>query len=108
TYTGQVKILLSNQKSAFVRQQSPLAETAIDSIQIDTQLQILKSKAVATSVIEKLKLYEDSDFKPSERLHSFFRKLRSWLSMPQPDESANHPPSADDLALAFGERLTAY
>lgn len=108
TYTAQVKILLSNQKSAFVQQQSPIAETAIDSVQIETQLQILKSKAVATSVIEKLKLYEDPDFKPSTRVHSFFRKLRSWLSMPQPEERADQAATMDDLVLAFGERLTAF
>lgn len=107
TYTGQVKILLSNQKSAFVQQQSPIAEAAIDAVQIETQLQILKSKAVATSVIEKLKLYDDRDFKPSARVHSFFRKLRSWLSMPQPEAGADQTAAEDDLALAFGERLTA-
>ncbi len=107
TYTGQVKILLINQKAAFVQQQSLVTEAPIDSVQIETQLQVLKSKAVATSVIQKLKLYEDPDFKPSPRVHAFFRKLRSWLSMPQLDTSTDPAAAADDLTLAFAERLTA-
>lgn len=108
TYIGQVKILLSNQKAAFVQQQSLVAEAAIDSVQIETQLQVLKSKAVATSVIQKLKLYEDSDFKSSKRVQEFFRKVRSWLSMAPLHASPDQVPTPDDLALAFGDRLTAY
>lgn len=106
-YTGQVKILLGNQKTAFVQQQSLVAEAAIDAVQIETQLQILKSKTVATSVIEKLKLAEDSDFKPSGRVHEFFRRIRSWLSMAPQDPSLNRGPTADDLAIAFADRLSA-
>ncbi|RYH57181.1 MAG: protein tyrosine kinase, partial [Alcaligenaceae bacterium] len=107
TYTGQVRILLSNQRTAFVQQQSLVAEAAIDSVQIETQLQVLKSKTVATSVIQKLKLYEDVDFRSSKRVHDFFRKVRSWLSIPQPDASPDQLATADELAQAFGERLTA-
>jgi len=107
TYIGQVKILLVNQRTAFVQQQSLVAEAAIDSVQIETQLQILKSKAVAISVIRKLKLYDAPDFKSSPRVHAFFRKVRSWLSMPQLDPGGDPATSADDLVLAFGDRLTA-
>lgn len=107
TYTGQVKILLINQKAAFVQQQSLVTEAPIDSVQIETQLQVLKSKAVATSVIQKLKLYDDPDFKPSPRVHAFFNKVRGWLSMPLLDTSADTAATADELALAFAERLTA-
>jgi succinoglycan biosynthesis transport protein ExoP len=107
TYMGQVKILLSNQKTSFVQQQSLVAEAAIDSVQIETQLQVLKSKAVATSVIQNLKLYEDSEFQPSSRVHALMRKVRSWLSMAPLDTGADQAPPADDLVLAFGDRLTA-
>jgi uncharacterized protein involved in exopolysaccharide biosynthesis len=107
TYMGQVKILLMNQKGAFVQQQSLVTDAPIDSVQIDTQLQVLKSKAIATSVIEKLKLYDAPDFKPSARVSTFFRKVRSWLSMAPADAPPRQAPSADDLALAFGDRLSA-
>lgn len=108
TYTGQVKILLINEKAPFIQQQSLLAEANIDSVQIETQLQVLKSKAVAISVIQKLKLYDDAEFKPSSaRMHAFFRKVRNWLSMAPLDENADKAATADQLALAFGDRLAA-
>ncbi|WP_445492971.1 polysaccharide biosynthesis tyrosine autokinase [Rhodopseudomonas sp. RCAM05734] len=107
TYMGQVKILLSNQKTPFVQQQSLVAEAAIDSVQIETQLQVLKSKAVATSVIQNLKLYDDSEFQPSSQVHALIRKVRSWLSMAPLDTGAHEAATADDLVLAFGNRLTA-
>ncbi|WP_022722519.1 AAA family ATPase, partial [Rhodopseudomonas sp. B29] len=107
TYTGTVKILLINQKTPFVQQQSLVAEDAIDSVQIETQLQVLKSKAVATSVIQSLRLYDESDFKPSARLHAFFQRVRHWLSMAPLDGGTDQGPTADQLAVAFGERVTA-
>lgn len=110
TYTGTAKILLINQKAPFVQQQSLLADAAIDSVQIETQLQVLKSKALASSVIQKLKLYEDSDFKPPARFRAFFSRVRSWLSMtpvePAPDSSPLVD-QADQLALEFVDRVTA-
>jgi polysaccharide biosynthesis transport protein len=108
TYTGQVKILLSNQRTSFVQQQSLVAEAAIDSVQIETQLQVLKSKAVAVSVIQNMKLYEDDDYKPSGRLHAFFRRARIWLSMTPLDTASDEAPTSDQLVLAFGDRLSAY
>lgn len=65
TYTGQVKVLFGNPKAQFVQQQSLLAETPLDNAQLETQIQILKSKAIATSVINQLKLADDPDFKDS-------------------------------------------
>src|SRR5579872_5272984 len=55
TYTAQVKILLANPKAQFIQQQSVLAEPAFDLNQFETQLQILKSRAIAVAVIDQLK-----------------------------------------------------
>jgi polysaccharide biosynthesis transport protein len=107
TYTGQAKILLLNQKAQFVQQQSLVAESTIDAVQIETQLQVLKSKAIATAVIDNLRLYEDSDFKPSGRLHEFFRRIRGWFPTPSQSDNSDRAPTPDDLALAFSDRLTA-
>ena len=68
TYTAQVRVLFGNPKAQFVQQQSLLAaEAPIDTTQLESQMQILKSKALATSVINQLKLADDPDFKPSGR-----------------------------------------
>src|SRR5882724_4230807 len=63
TYTAQVKVLFGNPKAQFVQQQSLVPDTPIDLTQIETQLQILRSDAIATAVINQLKLAEDPDFK---------------------------------------------
>ncbi len=44
TYTAQVHIMLANNKAQFVQQQSLVAEPAYVLSQIETQLQILKSR----------------------------------------------------------------
>ena len=47
TFTAQAQVLLGIPRAQFVQQQSLLAEPAFDVTQIETQLQILKSKAIA-------------------------------------------------------------
>src|SRR5262245_29367266 len=51
TYTARVQLVLANSKAQFVQQQSLLAETVLDFNQIETQLQIIKSRATAVEVI---------------------------------------------------------
>src|SRR6266704_5457000 len=47
TYTAQVKVLFGNPKTQFVQQQSVLAEAPIDAAQLESQIQLLRSKAIA-------------------------------------------------------------
>lgn len=62
TYTATAQVLLDNPKSQYVRQESPLAEPALDFAYIDTQTQIIRSPRLAIAVIEKLHLRNDPDF----------------------------------------------
>src|SRR5215831_15360331 len=64
TYTAQVQILLAP-KPQFVQQQSVLTEPPFDLTQIETQLQLVKSRGIAISVINELKLEDDPDFNGS-------------------------------------------
>jgi polysaccharide biosynthesis transport protein len=108
TYTGQVKVLFGNPKAQFVQQQSVLAETAMDNAQLETQLQILKSKAIATTVINQLRLADDPDFKAAEsKLHSTFQTIRRWFGLPLRDGTVNQNEVMDGLVAAFDNRLTA-
>ena len=65
TYTARVQVLLANPRAQFVQQQSILSEPAFDLDQIETQIQLLKSSALATSVITQLNLVNDPDFSGS-------------------------------------------
>ena len=77
TYTAQVQILLGAESRAdFVQQQSLLAAAAVDGPQIETNIQILKSRAIAVAVINQLKLADDPDLTASGPLSSFLHRFR--------------------------------
>jgi polysaccharide biosynthesis transport protein len=107
TYSAQVQILLTNPPQ-FVQQQS-LAAPPFDLSQIETQLQILKSRAIAVAVINQLKLDDDPDLNDSgPSLFSLWYRIRAWVS-PRPKdrqfEAPNQPP--EDVIKAFQDRLSA-
>src|SRR6266581_593698 len=103
TYTAQVRVLFGNSKAQFVQQQSVLAaDTPVDSSQLDSQIQILKSRAIATSVINQLKLADEPEFKePGQSWRSI---IGEWLG-------GRHPPRSvdpmDRLVDDFDKRLSA-
>ncbi|MCA1362859.1 AAA family ATPase [Bradyrhizobium sp. IC3069] len=110
TYTAQVQILLANPRPQFVQQQSLLAEPAFDLSQIETQLQLLRSKANAVAVIDKLKLGEDPDFSASGlSLQALWQRIWPWPSTRSkkdaPPETNGEP--SDTLVDAFLSRLSA-
>ena len=101
TYTAQVQILLGAQSRAdFVQQQSLLAASAVDGPQIETTIQILKSRAIAVAVINQLKLADDPDFTASGPLSSFLHRFRLGVSPPEADP-------LESLIAAFQDRLDA-
>jgi succinoglycan biosynthesis transport protein ExoP len=62
TYIAQTKIVIGTQKAQFVQQQSLFADAPVDSAQMESQIQILQSKPIAASVVQKLKLADDPEF----------------------------------------------
>jgi succinoglycan biosynthesis transport protein ExoP len=109
TYTGQVQVLFGNPKTQFIQQQSLLTEPTVDLTQIETQLQILKSKAIAISVINQLKLAGDEDLNgASQPLNSLERWIKGQLGTKpaaSPTEPQDQP--ADGVVAAFQDRLSA-
>ncbi|MGX5734886.1 Wzz/FepE/Etk N-terminal domain-containing protein [Bosea thiooxidans] len=109
TYTAQVKVLIGNPKAQFLQQQSLLSEPVFDFNQLETQIQLIRSSAIAGDVIKKLKLFDDPDFNNSHpTLMSLFHKFRVIL-LPKFDRSNNKPPelTENDLIEAFQGRLKA-
>src|SRR6266568_9310270 len=110
TYTAQVRVLFGNPKAQFVQQQSLLAaEAPIDTTQLESQMQILKSKALATSVINQLKLVDDPDFRDSGRsMRSVWQRIRGWFGGMPPDRQMEQPDrQMDQIVIAFDDRLSA-
>jgi polysaccharide biosynthesis transport protein len=112
TFTAQVQILLPGPRGQFLQQQSLLAEPQFDVSHIETQLQILKSKAIAVAIINQLKLEDDPDLNGSRpSLSSFWRRVRAWVS-PRPKdqqldglEASGEPP--EGVINEFQGRLSA-
>src|SRR4051795_7242324 len=101
TYKGQVKVLFGNPKAQFVQQQSLLAEAPIDAAQLETQVEILKSKAIATSVIKQLRLADDPDFSGSrELLAPIGQAFRRWYGSSPSDPQVRSQEIPIDWLLA--------
>ncbi|MGY4364646.1 uncharacterized protein involved in exopolysaccharide biosynthesis [Bradyrhizobium sp. LB1.3] len=110
TYTAQVQILLANPRPQFIQQQSILAEPAFDLNQIETQLQLLRSKATAVAVIDQLKLVDTPDFNASGlSLQPLWQRIRSWASpgSKKDDPSDTQTGPSDTIVDAFLNRLSA-
>ncbi|KRR18877.1 AAA family ATPase [Bradyrhizobium retamae] len=109
TYTARVQVLLANPRAQFVQQQSILSEPAFDHNQIETQIQLLKSSALATSVITQLNLVNDPDFSGSgPSLSSLWRAASTWNStLPQQSKASTPAGLSDAIITAFQDRLSA-
>ena len=109
TYTARVQVLLENPRAQFVQQQSILSEPAFDHNQIETQLQLLKSSALATSVITRLNLVNDPDFsRAGSSLSTLWRGLRTWNWTPPRQSKADTRAGLSDAVItAFQDRLSA-
>ncbi|WP_027573963.1 AAA family ATPase [Bradyrhizobium sp. WSM1743] len=108
-YTAQVQVLFENPRAQFLQKQSLLSEPIVDMTQIETQLQIIKSQATAVAVINKLKLADHPDFKPSRPLHSWLlRWLRRFGSNPAEEAQSAAPDQPSEAAIVnFLDRLSA-
>ena len=106
TYTAQARVLLENRKAQFVQEQSLLAERVFDVSQIETQLEIIKSRSIALAVIKQLNLADDPDLNRSAL--SFWEGIRAPFSQPPklPRSAAVEQPS-EAMIGAFLERLQA-
>jgi len=103
TYTAHLKVLIENSKAPFVQQQSVRDETPVD---LESQIEILKSKAVAISVINRLNLADDPDFNGKGRwLYSVWNTIRGKLGSTPQDRKID---PADELIAEFESRLSAW
>lgn len=107
TYTAQVKLLFGNPQPQFGQQQSILPESPLDLAQLETQLQILRSKAVLAAVIEKLKLADDPDFNPSNKpLRQLFERVQALFGVTRVAQVVDPAEQQDDLVGTLEDRLT--
>lgn len=108
TFTAKAKVLLGNQKVQFVQQQSIMADSPLDLANIESQLQILQSKAIAAAVIRELKLTDDPDFNASDQpLPKFLERIKRMLGGAPAKQDVRPAEVNDDIIAAFQGRLSA-
>jgi succinoglycan biosynthesis transport protein ExoP len=103
TYTAEVKVLFGNPKAQLAQPQPQLADTPVDTPQLESQLQILTSKAIAISVINQLKLADDPEFNDPDPGSSWRSAVREWLGA-VPTRPVD---PMDRLVDDFGKRMSA-
>lgn len=107
TYTGQVKVLFGNPKPQFGQQQTILADSPLDLAQLESQLQILRSKAVLSAVVNQLKLAEDPDYSPmANPLRRLVARAKSLFGLgASAGQSGSLEYDQDDLIGILEDRL---
>src|ERR1700733_3347034 len=61
-YTSPAMLLIDSSKLRIWQQEAPLGDIPIDTAQVETQVEILKSENIGLSVIKDLKLSDDPEF----------------------------------------------
>src|SRR5689334_22826251 len=84
TYTAQVKVLLGNSKVPAVQSQAMLDDAP--AVDMESQIEILKSKTIATSVINQLNLADDPDINgKGGPLQVALNAMRTMAGLPLPE-----------------------
>lgn len=80
TFIAQAELMIDARKLQVFQQQSILGDIPIDTAQVESQVEVLKSENIALSVIKNLHLTEDPEFVGSNG--SLFGTLLSFVSNP--------------------------
>jgi succinoglycan biosynthesis transport protein ExoP len=105
SYTAQAVIIIDTRKIQLFQQPSAFGETMVDSQMVESQVQILKSKNVALSVVKERHLAEDPEFNAA-----YSGLIGSFLRYFPNSYSAWDPPSQSELTRralrVFADHLT--
>jgi len=111
TYKATSKMLVENEQIRFVQQQSYVSQGSVDLAHLENQIEILKSKPVAVSVIRKLNLASSPEFNRTisgivPQIYRLVWSYAGWPANASPTKAVDsgRDPS-DDLVAAFESRL---
>ena len=105
TYTASAKIIIGAQQAPFIQQQSMFADDPLDSAELESKLQILQSKSIASAVIEKLQLLDDPEFAASGG-RSILGSIRGAFEVLFKPSATKPAPDPKEAAMAtFADRL---
>src|ERR1700722_12975834 len=95
-FLGQATILIDSRKpQPFQQQQTTVSETSIDSPTVESQIEVLKSEAVAAAVVKQLHLTTDPEFTGPKR--GLFGTILGFLTQSAPPTEADLQQRAEDI-----------
>jgi polysaccharide biosynthesis transport protein len=79
-YTAHAVLMIDTSKLRVLQQQPSLGDVPLDSAQVETQVEVLKSDTIGMTVVKDMRLIDDPEFVRAE--HGFWRTLfRAPLSL---------------------------
>src|SRR5665647_887056 len=107
SFTAQAQMMIDAHKLQVFQQQSILGDVPIDTAQVESQIEVLKSENVASAVIKNLHLNEDPEFVGSGGglLGTLFSFVLSPFASDQ-DQAASEFELNRRAILAFQDRLS--
>jgi succinoglycan biosynthesis transport protein ExoP len=86
-FMAQASILIDTRKAQLFQQQSVVGDVTIDSAAVDSQIEVLKSEAIAASVVKALHLTSDPEFVGSKP--GVFGAILGYLAPTAPPSEAD-------------------
>ena len=102
TFTARAQVIMGEYKAPFIQQQSMFTDAPVDAAELESQLQVLQSKSIASSVLEALDLERDPEFSGSGG-NSILGAIRSRVLS---DSDAPKVDARQAALAAFADRLT--
>jgi succinoglycan biosynthesis transport protein ExoP len=97
-YTAHAMFLIDTSKVQVLQQQQQvIGELPLDTAQVETQIEVLKSDGIARSVVKDLKLAQDPEFTGSQT--GFIGALFGWMSSGFSESSTSSSGASEDALI---------
>jgi polysaccharide biosynthesis transport protein len=94
-YMAQASLIIDTRKTQLFQQQNLVGEPNVDSATVDSQIEVMKSEAIAASVVKELHLTSDPEFVGSKP--GIFGSILGILSPSAPASEADLQQRAQDV-----------
>jgi polysaccharide biosynthesis transport protein len=94
-FLAQASLIIDTRKTQLFQQQNLVGDAAVDSAAVDSQIEVMKSEAIAASVVKDLHLTSDPEFVGSKP--GLFGSILGFLSSSTPASEADLQQRAQDV-----------
>lgn len=85
TYTAEARLIIDTSQSRLLLQEPNSSSLAMESALVDSEVELVKSRAIALAVIERLELVDEAEYNEKP---GFLTKIRRWVKSTFSDTSS--------------------